>query len=533
MSDLVGQQWGKYRLTRLLGQGGFAQVYLGQHLRLNMFAAIKILHTHLSEEGSGDFQREAQVIAELVHPHIVRVLDFDVQEGVPFLVLDYAANGSLRQHHPRGTRLPLNQVVHYVKQVASALQYAHDRKIIHRDVKPENMLLLPDEQILLSDFGIATMAHSTSSMSTQASMGTISYMAPEQIQSHPRPASDQYALAVVAYQWLTGEFPFQGSAHEVIVKHLGATPPSMRAKVPDLPEGVEHVVMTALAKDPKARFGSVQDFATAFEQASNQTETHLTSPAQSVLPSTQPFTELPTIAATFASSPLVWPPQNPSPADAQESYQPVMPPGQPSSPYTPSSSPQQGSPLYAQHVSQVEINTAMMQALIFGAILVAVEVVLVMVSRFLSIAVFIGIHYLIYGVLNFFAGRQTAKKTGEINLSLLTCFLANSAYLTLMVIGYALFPIPYTFGISILSSWHFCWISASVHSAVLLAGSKRGRRRLIFLARAETVGGRPLQWRLAPAVSCVRANSSAVSPSCRADFVSFILRFSPIDFCHL
>jgi len=95
----------------------------------------------------------------------------------------------------------------------------------HRDVKPENMLLLPDDTILLSDFGIATMAHSTSSMRTQASLGTISYMAPEQIQSHPRPASDQYALAVVAYQWLTGELPFQGSAIEVNAKHLGATPP--------------------------------------------------------------------------------------------------------------------------------------------------------------------------------------------------------------------------------------------------------------------------------------------------------------------
>jgi eukaryotic-like serine/threonine-protein kinase len=97
MSDLVGQQWGKYRLIRLLGQGGFAQVYLGQHLRLNMFAAIKIVHTHLSEQGTEAFQREAQTIAELIHPHIVRVLDFDVQKGVPFLVLDYAPNGSLRQ----------------------------------------------------------------------------------------------------------------------------------------------------------------------------------------------------------------------------------------------------------------------------------------------------------------------------------------------------------------------------------------------------------------------------------------------------
>jgi serine/threonine protein kinase len=440
MSDLVGQQWGNYRLTRLLGQGGFAEVYLGQHIWLNMFAAIKILHTHLSEEGIEGFQHEAQVIAELVHPHIVRVLDFDVKEGVPFLVLDYAANGSLRQRHPHSTRLPLNQVVHYVKQVASALQYAHDRKTIHRDVKPENMLLGPDDTILLSDFGIATIAHSTSSMRAQASLGTISYMAPEQIQSHPRPASDQYALAVVTYQWLTGEFPFQGSAPEVIAKHLGATPPSIRAKMPDLPAGVEHVIMTALAKDPKARFGSIQDFATALEQASHQSADLLTSPVQSFLPSEQPFTELPTIPATFAFSTPVPSSQNLSLENIQKSSQPNVAPEQPSSPYLLFSSPQQGHPSYPQQISQEEINMAMMQALILGVILVAIEVVLVLASKFVSVAVFIGLHFLVYAVLNFFAGRQTARKTGEINLSLLTCFLANSAYLTLLFIGYALFP---------------------------------------------------------------------------------------------
>jgi serine/threonine protein kinase len=299
MSNLIGQQLGNYRLTRLLGQGAFAEVYLGEHVRLNMFTAIKVLHAHLSEEEKAAFQREALVIAELVHPNIVRVLDFDIKENRPFLVLDYAPNGSLRQHHPKGTRIPLAQVVTYVKQVADALQYAHDRKLIHRDVKPENMLLGRQNQVLLSDFGIVVMAHSTSSMSnTQTSMGTIPYMAPEQIQALPRPASDQYSLGIVVYQWLSGELPFQGSPNEVIAKHLSTPPPSLHPKIPDLSPEVERVLFTALAKDPKDRFGSVQDFANALEQASKHNTPQVMPPSPTKAKTPPPTAAIPELPAT-------------------------------------------------------------------------------------------------------------------------------------------------------------------------------------------------------------------------------------------
>jgi serine/threonine protein kinase len=119
--------------------------------------------------------------------------------------VDYAPNGSLRRHYPKGTAVPLAQIISSVKQVASALQYAHDHKFIHRDVKPENMLVGRHEEILLSDFGLAALAHSSASLSTQEAIGTLPYMAPEQIEGHPRPASDQYALGVVVYEWLAGE----------------------------------------------------------------------------------------------------------------------------------------------------------------------------------------------------------------------------------------------------------------------------------------------------------------------------------------
>ena len=151
MAEYVGQQLGNYRLIQLLGQGNWASVYLGKHIHLNTQAAIKVLHEQLANHDMADFLNEARAIAHLRHPHIVQVLDFGIEGTTPFLVMDYAPNGNLRQRHPKGTQLPLNTVVSYVTQVAEALQYAHQEKLIHRDVKPENMLLGRNNEILLSD----------------------------------------------------------------------------------------------------------------------------------------------------------------------------------------------------------------------------------------------------------------------------------------------------------------------------------------------------------------------------------------------
>ncbi|MEO6890727.1 MAG: protein kinase [Ktedonobacteraceae bacterium] len=270
MADRVGQQLGNYRLVRLLGQGGFAEVYLGEHIYLDTEAAIKVLHTRVAEEDEGHFRREARTVAGLVHPHIVRVLEFGVEGTTPFLVVDYAPNGTLRKRHPRGVPLPVADVVNYVVQVASALQYAHDRKVIHRDVKPENMLLGRHNEVLLSDFGIALVAQSSRHYSTQGLQdmaGTVAYMAPEQIQAHAIPASDQYSLGIVAYEWLAGERPYQGSFTEIAIKHTLAVPTPLREKIPDLPPAVEEAIMTAIHKDPAQRFPTVWAFATALAQA--------------------------------------------------------------------------------------------------------------------------------------------------------------------------------------------------------------------------------------------------------------------------
>jgi serine/threonine protein kinase len=271
MAERVGQCFGEYRLIRFLGRGSFGDVYLGEHIHDKTLAAVKVLQARLTNEGLREFISEASATFRLKHPQIVQLLDFGVSsDGTLFLVTDYAPNGTLRQCHPKGTRLSLDMVVSYVNQLAPALQYAHDKRLIHRDVKPENILLGKNDELLLSDFGIAVVAHSTRSLNTQSGSGTIPYMAPEQIQGKPRPASDQYALGIIAYEWLCGNRPFNGTTTEIAMQHLHVSPPSLCEKVPTIPPGVERVVMTALAKDPQQRFASVQAFAQALTIASQQ-----------------------------------------------------------------------------------------------------------------------------------------------------------------------------------------------------------------------------------------------------------------------
>jgi len=271
----VGEQLGNYRLLRLLGEGGQASVYLGEHVYLGSQAALKVRHAVLTNEEQTVFLQEAQTLVRLSHPHIVRVLDFAVEDGLPFLVMEYAPHGSLRQLHPKGTRLPLNVLISYVHQVALALQYTHDQGLIHRDVKPENLLLRSHDQVLLSDFGLVLLAPQLLSSDAtepmeQSLVGTTSYLAPEQLRGKAQPASDQYSLGIVVYEWLCGKPPFQGQFLEAAVQHVSSPPPSLREQLPHLSPAIEEVVLRALAKEPEQRFPSVQDFATALEHAYQQ-----------------------------------------------------------------------------------------------------------------------------------------------------------------------------------------------------------------------------------------------------------------------
>ncbi len=272
MIDWIGQKLGNYQIIRLLGHGGFANVYLGQHIYLQTYAAIKVLQARLADKDLETFLKEARTIANLNHPHIVRVLEFGEEGYTPYLVMEYCPNGTLRQRHPKETHVSLSECIDYLTQVAQALQYAHEHKIVHRDVKPENMLISRNGTILLSDFGIAVISQS-SRYQHQDIGGTIAYAAPEQLQGKAGPASNQYALGIVLYEWLSGQLPYQGSFSEIASQHLFAPLPPIHERVPSLPPAVEMVLEQALAKDPQQRFGNVQELATALEQAAINTPT--------------------------------------------------------------------------------------------------------------------------------------------------------------------------------------------------------------------------------------------------------------------
>lgn len=294
-NDRVGEQIGNYQLLDLLGKGGYGDVYLGEHVHTKKKAAIKIFHRHISDIDLEEIINEARTIARLEHPHIIRIFECNIDNDYPFLVMGYAPYGSLRQRHPRGTRLSCAQVVSYVQPVAAALQYAHEHKLVHRDVKPENMLVGENGKILLSDFGLVTFARTTGSQTTGDMRGTVAYMAPEQLHGKPRTASDQYALAVVVYEWLCGHRPFNGSFAEIASQHILAQPPSLREQVPDLAPAVERVVFKALAKHPADRFENITIFAQALHQASLSivSSRPYASSGQLAAPKTKTLTPLP------------------------------------------------------------------------------------------------------------------------------------------------------------------------------------------------------------------------------------------------
>lgn len=329
MAERVGQQFGNYRLIRLLGEGGFAEVYLGEHQLLETEAAIKILNAQMTGDDIEPFRAEARTIARLEHPNIVRVLEFGVEGKTPYLVMSYAPYGTLRRRHQKGVPLPLTTIVSYVNQVADALQYAHSQRVIHRDIKPENMLIGRRNEILLSDFGIALVAQSSRYQNTGEVVGTVAYMAPEQIHGKPRPASDQYALAVVVYEWLSGIRPFSGSFTEIAVQHTVAPPPPLHEKVPSISPEIEQVVFTALAKDPQQRFASVQAFARALEQAS-QPGRGATFPVSGQLPFVSSQDDVTLAATPPSATPLTPPPLYTPPPMAKQTVAAIPTPSNPS-----------------------------------------------------------------------------------------------------------------------------------------------------------------------------------------------------------
>ena len=291
MSDLTGQLLGKFRLIQQLGSGGYARVYKAEHIHLKTQVAIKIREAQvITQEDQDNFKSEAQLLASLKHPNIVQVTDFDVIDYRAFLVLEYAPYGTPRLIN--GVPLSPLLVASYIKQIAGALQYIHDdgRKLVHCDIKPANMLLWENNLIKLSDFGITQRDRDSKALTLEQLAGTALYMAPEHWNGKPVPASDQYSLAVVAYEWLSGDLPFQGSALDLQRQHMYSNPPPLHRRNPAISMAVEQVINRALQKNHRDRYPRVIDFATALENAlKNMARSTVRPPA----PRTQPENTLP------------------------------------------------------------------------------------------------------------------------------------------------------------------------------------------------------------------------------------------------
>src|SRR6266571_880390 len=284
---LEGLQLGKYRLVRLIGSGGMGDVYLGEDVRLSRQLAIKVMRAEVSpypdedavKDGARLFQREMKAIARLDHPHILPLYDYGEellhQTTLIHMVMPFRLEGSLADWlRQRNTiePLPLQDIASLLSQATEALQYAHDHQIIHQDVKLSNFLIrrkkdlssTPDLQ--LADFGIAKISSATSSVS-HASRGTPIYMAPEQWNGDPVPATDQYALAIMTYELLTGRAPFRGRPEQLMYQHFQTSPQPPSSMQQGLPASIDAVLLHALAKQPEERFASIADFAAAFDEA--------------------------------------------------------------------------------------------------------------------------------------------------------------------------------------------------------------------------------------------------------------------------
>lgn len=275
---LIGTTLGSYEITEAIGAGGMARIYKGYHAELKRYAAIKVVNWGLQEdpEFTERFRREAQAIASLRHPNIVQIFDFGKYEAGYFMAMEFIAGSDLSTHlselREAGRLLPKEKIVMIVKDVAAALDYAHSRKVIHRDVKPSNIMITPEGQSILTDFGLVMLPAQKSQATIGNTFGTPHYVAPEQAISSAAAvtASDIYSLGVILYEMTTGQLPFDDeSPLSVALKHVSDIPTPPTVINADLSRDVEVVVLKALSKQPADRFKTVGAMAQALEAAWN------------------------------------------------------------------------------------------------------------------------------------------------------------------------------------------------------------------------------------------------------------------------
>ena len=270
---LEGQTLGKYRVLESLGRGGMAQVYRGYHPQLDRQVAIKVLRADLIEQDEflERFRREAHAVSGLRHTNIVQVFDFDIQDDLYFMVMELLEGDTLRsrmnEYRLKKERMPLDEIAHILVDTLNGLEYAHSEGIIHRDIKPPNIMLTKKGQAVLTDFGIAQILGSTRVTVSGAMMGTLNYMAPEQgLENRCDARSDIYSLGIVLYEMLTGYPPFDADTPlAILMKHLNDPLPLPSKLDPSLPPDFEQIVLKALAKDPADRYQSATEMLSAIQ----------------------------------------------------------------------------------------------------------------------------------------------------------------------------------------------------------------------------------------------------------------------------
>lgn len=261
------QHISNYHIEELLGQSDMSEVYLAKNMQDQTYVALKLLYGRRTGEDAKKFLSQTAVLTQLDHPNIVPILDYGIEDDTAYLVMKHAPRGNLRQYHPKGTKISLETSIQYVQQIAKALQYIHERGLVHRDLKPHNLLLGAKLEIMLSDFGTAIVSHSLSPIhaSLREFEGTAPYAAPEQLQGKPRRSSDQYSLGIMIYEWLSGDWPFKGTFYEITHQHLFVAPPSFKERGIYCPPNIEQVILRTLEKDASKRFPSIKRFAEELE----------------------------------------------------------------------------------------------------------------------------------------------------------------------------------------------------------------------------------------------------------------------------